>query len=145
EQRQTLAMAEVQLKAMQREKRRADKSFSLRLISELDYEEMADNLERAQLEREQADQNLALSRDSIEFYDQSLKLQSESQQLVIQAGEPRVDELNVVRPVDGMVGNIEANQKHSVAPNQPLLTLVDLSAYEVEASVAEGTAGELAP
>lgn len=145
QQHQTLAMAKVQLKAMQREKRRADKSYQLNLISELDYEEMADNLERAQLEHRQAEQNLALSDDSVGFYDRSLKLQSESQQMLIQTLERRVEELNIVSPVEGMVGNIEVNQKQAVAPNQPLITVVDLTAYEIEAQVAEGLAGELAP
>lgn len=145
QQQQTLAMAKVQLKAMQREKRRADKSYQLKLISELDFEEMADNLERAQLEHRQAEQNLALSVDSVGFYDRSLKLQSESQQMLIQTLERRVEELNIVSPVAGMVGNIEANQKQVVAPNQRLITVVDLTAYEIEAQVAEGLAGELAP
>lgn len=145
QQQQTLAMAEVQLKAMQREKRRADKSYQLKLISELDYEEMADNLERAQLEHRQAEQNLALSDDSVEFYDRSLKLQSDSQQMLIKTLERRVEELNIVSPVEGMVGNIEVNQKQAVAANQALITVVDLTAYEIEAQVAEGLAGEVAP
>ncbi len=145
QQQQTLAMAKVQLKAMQREKRRADKAYQLNLISELDYEEMADNLERAQLEHRQAEQNMALSDNSIEFYDRSLKLQSESQQMLIQTLERRVEELNIVSPVEGMVGNIEVDQKQAVAPNQPLITVVDLTAYEIEAGVAEGLAGELMP
>ncbi|MDQ2077744.1 efflux RND transporter periplasmic adaptor subunit [Marinimicrobium sp. ABcell2] len=145
QQQQTLAMAEVQLKAMHREKRRADRSYQLKLISELDYEEMADNLERAELEYEQARQNLSLSNDSTEFYDQSLKLQSESQQMIIQALERRVKELEILSPVEGMVGNIEVNQKQAVAPYQPLITVVDLTTYEIEAQVAEGLSGELAP
>lgn len=145
QQQQILAMAEVQLKAMQREKRRADKSYQLKLISQLDYEEMADNLERAQLEYQQAEQNLALSDDSVEFYDRSLKLQSDSQQMLIRTLERRVEELNIVSPVDGMVGNIEVNQKQAVAANQALITVVDLTAYEIEAQVAEGLAGELTP
>ncbi len=124
QQEQTLAMADVQLKAMQREKRRADKSYELKLISEFDYEEMGDNLERAQLEHRQAKQNLALSDDSMEFYDRSLKLQSDSQEMLIQTLERRVDELNIVSPVEGMVGNIEVNHKQAVAPNQPLITVV---------------------
>lgn len=145
QQQQTLAMAGVQLKAMQREKRRADRSYELKLISEFDYEEMGDNLERALLEHRQAEQNLSLSDDSIGFYDRSLKLQSDSQEMLIQTLERRVAELAIVSPVKGMVGNIEVNHKQAVAPNQPLITVVDLTAYEIEAQVAEGVAGELAP
>lgn len=143
--KQALAMAGVQLQAMEREKRRADQAFSMKIISELDYEETGDDLERAQLEYEQAEQDLALSEDAMTFYDQSLELQSASQQMVVQALERRVEELNITSPVDGMVGNIQVNQKQAVAPNEPLITVVDLSAYEIEATVSEGLAGELAP
>jgi HlyD family secretion protein len=137
---QSLAMAKVELKAHQREMRRADKSFALRLISEFNHERQRDDLERAELEYHQAEQNLALSKNSMEFYDRSLQLQAESQKLIIQALERRIDELNIRSPVNGMVGNIEVNQKQVVAAHQPLITVVDLSTYENESSVTEGQA-----
>lgn len=145
EQQQSLDMANVQLKAMLREKRRADRSYALNLISELDYEEIADDLARAQLVHRQANESLALLDESMAFYDQSLKLQSDSQRLVIQALERRVEQLSVTSPVDGMVGNLEVNQKQAVTANQPLISVVDLTAFEIEAEVPEGLAGELAP
>jgi HlyD family secretion protein len=48
-----------------------------------------------------------------------------------------VDELAVRSPVDGMVANLAAAEKASVAENAPLLTVVDLSAFEVEFQVAD--------
>ena len=49
----------------------------------------------------------------------------------------RVDELTVRSPVNGMVANLAAAEKASVAENAPLLTVVDLSAFEVEFQVAD--------
>ena len=143
QQEQARAMAEVQLKAMQREKRRADKSWELKIISRLDYEKVLDDLARAELEFEQAAQNLALSDESLSFYDRSLALQSDSQRLIIKALERRVEALEITSPVDGMVGNVQVDHKQAVAANQALITVVDLTAYEVEASVPEGMASEL--
>lgn len=145
QQQQARAMAEVQLKAMHREVRRAEQSFELKIISQQDYERVLDDLERAQLEFDQATQNLALSHESLAFYDRSLTLQSDSQALIIKALERRIDALQILSPVDGMVGNVQVNHKQAVAANQSLISVVDMSAYEVEASVAEGMAGELAP
>lgn len=145
QQEQARAMAEVQLKAMQREKRRADKSWELKIISRLDYEKVVDDLARAELEFEQAAQNLALSDESLSFYDRSLALQSDSQKLIIKALERRVEALEIVSPVDGMVGNVQVDHKQAVAANQPLISVVDLTTYEVEASVPEGMAVELSP
>lgn len=145
QQEQARAMAEVQLKAMEREKRRADKSWELKIISRLDYEKVLDDLERAKLEFEQATQNLALSDESLAFYDRSLALQSDSQGLIIKALERRVEALAILSPVDGMVGNVQVDHKQAVAANQPLISVVDLTTYEVEASVPEGMAVELSP
>src|SRR5690606_8532184 len=134
QQEQARARAEVQLKAMEREKRRADKPWELKIISRLDYEKVLDDLERAKLEFEQATQNLALSDESLAFYDRSLALQSDSQGLIIKALERRVEALAILSPVDGMVGNVQVNHRQAVAANQALITVVDLTAYEVEAS-----------
>lgn len=142
---QAVALAKVELQASEREKRRAERSRSLHLISEFDYEEVVDNLERARLEHQQALQNLTLSEDSQNFYRQSLALQVESQQLVIKALERRVEALTISSPVDGMVGNVEVNESQAVAANQALISVVDLTAFEIEASVAEGLAGDIAP
>lgn len=145
QQQQAQAMAEVQLKAMKREVRRASESYKLQIISQLDYEKALDDLARAQLEFDQATQILALSNDSLEFYDRSLDLQSNSQALIIKALQRRIDAMEILSPVDGMVGNVQVNHKQAVSANQPLVSVVDMSTYEVEASVPESVAGELGP
>jgi HlyD family secretion protein len=55
-----------------------------------------------------------------------------------------VDELTVRSPVDGMVGSIAVQQRAAVTPNQPLLTVVDLSVFEIELAVPESYADDLA-
>jgi HlyD family secretion protein len=55
-----------------------------------------------------------------------------------------VDALTIRSPVKGMVGSLLVSQKATVTENAGLLTVVDLSALEVEFSVAESYASDLA-
>ena len=48
-------------------------------------------------------------------------------------------------PVNGMVANLAQPEKTLVAANAPLLTVVDLSAFEIEFQVAETYAGDIKP
>lgn len=138
-------LAKVNLVAMDREKRRADKAFELQLISNLDYEKARDDLDRAKLEYEQAIQNNNLEQESLNFDDDTLALQIKSQQVLVEGLQRRVDALSIRSPVEGMVGNVQVLQRQAVMPNQALITVVDLTAFEVEASISEGYADELAP
>lgn len=142
---QIIAMAYVSEKAMMREKLRADEAISKKLIRQLDYEKAADDLERAKLELIQAKQNGELANESLGFDVESLELQLKSQQLLVDALQRRVHELTIRSPVSGMVGNVQVINKQAVAANQALITVVDLSAFEVEAIVPEGFADDIAP
>lgn len=142
---QIIAMAKVSEKAMMREKLRADEAISKKLIRQLDYEKAEDDLERAKLELTQAKQNGELANESLGFDVESLTLQLKSQQLLVDALQRRVHELTIKSPVSGMVGNVQVVNRQAVAANQALITVVDLSAFEVEAVVPEGFADDIAP
>ena len=53
--------------------------------------------------------------------------------------------MNVQSPVDGQVGQVQVADRASVAKDAPLLTVVDLSALEVEIKVTESLARDLRP
>lgn len=142
---QIVAMAHVSEKAMAREERRAEQAIKKNLISQLEYEKAKDDLERAELELVQAKQNGELSNESLGFDVESLTLQLKSQQLLVDALQRRVSELIITSPVAGMVGNVQVVNRQAVAANQALITIVDLSAFEVEAVVPEGFADDIAP
>lgn len=142
---QIIAMAQVSEKAMVREKLRADQAFGKKLISQLEYEKAEDDLARAELELAQAKQNGELANESLGFDVESLTLQLKSQQLLVDALQRRVHELAIKSPVAGMVGNVQVINRQAVAANQALITVVDLSAFEVEAVVPEGFADDIAP
>ena len=64
---------------------------------------------------------------------------------MVESLKQRVGALSVRSPVDGMVANLAQPQKTRVAADSPLLTVVDLSAFEVEFQVAETYAGDIKP
>lgn len=142
---QIIAMAQVSKKAMAREKLRAQQAISKKLISQLEYEKAEDDLERAELELAQAKQNGELAKESLAFDIESLTLQLKRQQLLVDALRRRVNELTIRSPVAGMVGNVQVINRQAVIANQALITVVDLSAFEVEAVVPEGFVDEMAP
>jgi HlyD family secretion protein len=57
--------------------------------------------------------------------------------------ERRVGELSIRSPVDGMVGGLSVTQKAAVQQDAVLMTVVDLSAFEIEFRVAESYAGQI--
>jgi HlyD family secretion protein len=56
----------------------------------------------------------------------------------------QVDALTLRSPFDGQVGQIQAGQRTNVAANAPVLSVVDLTEFEVEIKVPESFARDLA-
>jgi HlyD family secretion protein len=72
------------------------------------------------------------------------QLDVERQRVVFAELGRRVDELTLRSPVDGGVGPMQIAQPTTVAAHQPLVTVVDMSVFEVEADVPEAYAEALA-
>jgi HlyD family secretion protein len=138
-----LDLAEVDLQAAQREERRAQSSIVNNLISQIDLEKAVDDLARAKLTFKHAKEEVSLAKDTLAFELDSARTTVSRQSLVLAELERKTGELNIVATVDGVVGNLLTQQRALVSKNQPLMTLVDLSAYEAELNVAESYANEL--
>lgn len=143
ENQQQVDLARVTVTAAERELRRAETSRASQVISQQDYEEAVDNLERARLEYAHAQQNAKLESERSAFDLQTLGIERDRQALVVTDLERRVAQLSVPSPVDGMVGTLAVTQKAAVARNAPVLTVVDLSALEVEIRVPQSYGDDL--
>lgn len=144
ENQKSVDMAQVALTAAEREKRRADKAFAANSISQIDYEKAQDDLENARLVHTHAVKDAALNQESLVFEIQTNELQVDRQKLMVQEIQRKVEELTVRSPVDGIVGNLAVEQKNQVAQNQPILSVVDLSEFELEVNIPESYADDLA-
>ena len=140
---QTIDLARVKLTAAEREMRRADKSIETNAISEIDYERSRDELARAKVEYNHAVQDSQLEGESLEFETETRQLAVGRQELVVGELQRRVDDLAIRSPVNGIVGNVEITQKAVVTRNAPLITVVDLTAFQVEIRIPEAYADDL--
>ncbi|ESP90751.1 efflux RND transporter periplasmic adaptor subunit [Pseudoalteromonas luteoviolacea] len=139
----SLDLARVTLDAAERENRRAQISIKTSLISQIDLEQAQDEFARAKLNFTHAQKEAEIGRDTLKFELASVKSNVERQAIVVEEVKRRVTNLQVRASVDGIVGNLLVQNKSAVSQNQPLMTLVDLSAYEVELQVPESYANDL--
>ncbi len=142
---QTIDLARVTVVAAERELRRAQASWDKRVISLQDLEKARDDKDKAQVEYEHARQNAELENETLDFELRTLELERDRQRLVVDNQERRVAELQLVSPVDGMVGNLAVEQRAVVGENTPVVTVVDLSALELDVRIPQNYADDLAP
>lgn len=135
--KQTSDLANVAIQAAEREFKRADSAWQLRVISEHDYLKTMDELKTARLAHEHAVANARLQEDSLNFEIKTKRLERDRERLLAEDLERRVGELNLHSPVDGMVGSLAVTQSATVTEHAALLTVVDLSEFEVEFRVPE--------
>ncbi len=141
--RQQADLAKVAISAAEREKGRAQAAWDERVISERDYRRATDDLATAKLNYDHAAANADLDRDSLALELRTKRLERDRQRLTVENLARRVEELTVRSPVDGMVANLAQSEKARVAESAPLITVVDLTAFELEFQVAETYAGDI--
>jgi HlyD family secretion protein len=138
-------LAQVAIKAAERELKRAQWAWDQHAMSERDYQHAIDDVSTAKLNFDHARDTAGLERDSVVLDLRTRRLERDRQALSVADLKQRVDQLNVRAPVDGMVANLAQPEKTRVAADAALLTVVDLSALEVEFQVAETYAGDIKP
>lgn len=144
EKQQALDLAKVDLIAAKRELARNETARKSQIVSDRDFQRSNDELSRAELVAQQTKTALALAQQSAEFETQILDQQIRAQELLVAELQRQSDSLKVTSPVDGMVGSLTEAQKAAVPAYQSLLSVVDLSSYEVEVMVPESYADEIA-
>jgi HlyD family secretion protein len=140
---QTIDLANVAIEAAQREQRRSEDSWSKRVISERDYQKAKDDATAAAVNHKHAVQTAELQKESLQFELSARRLERDRQRLVVEDLERRVGDLEIKSPVDGIVGTLAVNERTAVPQNAPVITVVDLTAFEVEFQVPETYADDL--
>lgn len=140
---QTIDLANVSIQAAQREQRRAEDSWAKRLISERDYEKARDDAAAAAVNHKHAVETAGLQKESLEFELRARRLERDRQRLVVKDLQRRVSDLEIKSPVNGIVGTLAVNERGTVPLNAPVITVVDLTAFEIEFQVPESYADDL--
>jgi HlyD family secretion protein len=141
--RQASDVARVQIQAAERELKRAEASWAIRVISQRDYDRARDELSTAKLTFDHALSTGSLERDSLQLDLKTRRLERDRQALVVERLRQRVDALQVRSPVAGVVATLVQTERANVAQDAPLVTVVDLSVLEIEFQVAEVYAGDV--
>jgi len=145
ESKQAADLATTQLRATQREFERQQAAWKEGVIPRRDLDRAQDARDDAHLVYEHSNESAKLHQESLNFELKTMRLDIGRQKLAVAELARRVDALTVKSPVKGVVGSLAVNQKAAVNENAALLTVVDLSALEVEFRVAESYAADLAP
>lgn len=140
---QSIEMSAVNLQAAEVNKRRAEISIKDALISKKEYEEKVAEFKRAELSHRHAKQNFDLQKESMEFELKSRLSQLARQQHVVDDLARQVSELTLTAPTAGIIGVVNAREKENVAQNSSLITVIDLSVFEVEVYIPETFADDL--
>jgi HlyD family secretion protein len=138
-------LAKVQITAAEREFKRAEDAWGIHVIPERDFERARDDLETAKLNYTHAIETGGLEKDSLQLELRSQRLTRDAQSLKVARLRERVDALTLKSPVAGIVATLSQQERAQVAENAPLVTVVDLSALEIEFQVAESYANEIRP
>jgi HlyD family secretion protein len=136
-------LAKVQITAAEREFKRAEDAWNIHVIPQRDFERARDDLETAKLNYAHAMETGGLEKDSLELELRSQRAQRDAQALKVARLRERVDALTLKSPVAGMVATLSQPERAQVAENAPLVTVVDLTALEIEFQVAESYANEI--
>lgn len=136
--------AEIDEKTAGKDLERNQKAFEKGAIAQMEVVHAEGTLEKAQIALKHATEDVSLDNDSLNFDIKAKKLAWERQQLLVKDLQRQVDDLNVRSPVNGQVGQLFIAPRATVAKDAQLLTVIDLSALEVEVKVPESFARDLA-
>lgn len=136
--------AQIDRQTAAREVERTEKAFRLGALPQLDVARAKDSLQKADITLEHARKDSGLERESLDFELKTRRLARDRQRLMVADLQRQVEELKLRSPVAGQVGQLLVQQKANVAANAGVVTVIDLTALEVEVPVSESFARDLA-
>ncbi len=130
--------------AAARDVERYQRAFDAGALPQVDLAKAQDTLKKAEIELGHAQQDAALKQQAAQLEARNKQLLAQRQRAVVEELQRQVDALTLRAPFDGQVGQVQIAQGTNVAINAPILSVVDLSEFEVEIKVPESFARDLA-
>ncbi|WCE02702.1 efflux RND transporter periplasmic adaptor subunit [Pseudoxanthomonas sp. JBR18] len=130
--------------AAARDVERYQRAFDAGALPQVDLAKAQDTLKKAEIELGHAQQDAALKQQAAQLEARNKQLLAQRQHAVVEELQRQVDALTMRAPFDGQVGQVQIAQGTNVAINAPILSVVDLSEFEVEIKVPESFARDLA-
>jgi HlyD family secretion protein len=143
--RQTIEVLAVRLAAAKRAAERAQALFDEGLLNSSDNEKAKDEAEVAALELKNAKETSELEKETLEIELGNRRALVARQSALVSEMQRLTDGLALTAPFDGMVATVNVQDHDAVGANQPILTVVDLSKFEIEFDMPENYASDVAP
>lgn len=144
EKRKGADLADVALVAAKREMRRAEEANDRGVIPVIDYEKAKDDLRNAELAYTHAVADADLFDERLTFELRAKELARNRQKMRVVEIQRQVNELAIRSPVAGIVGDLLVEQRAAVSRDTPVMAVVDLSRFEIDAQIPESYADDLA-
>lgn len=141
--RNALERARIDHIAARRELERNQQGFESGVVAEIDLAAARDELEKAETTLELAREDAGLQEQGTDLDIRNRRMLAERQRAVVDELRRQVEALTLRAPFDGQVGQIQVAQRSYAAANAPVMSVVDLSVFEVEIRVPESFARDL--
>src|SRR5437867_1196572 len=129
---QQVSLNNLRLEAARRNLARYDRMFKEGLSNRTDFETAQDAVHVAEMELAQSKKELTMGEETLNFDLRNRQEQVRRQESVTAELQRKVEELTVRAPFDGMVATVNVQDRDAIAPNQAMLTIVNLSSFELE-------------
>ena len=135
--------AEIDRTAAMRDLERYQRAYAGGAVAQNDLARAQDMLKKADIGLAAAQRDAQLQGAGAGLDARNKQLQAQRQRAVVEEAQRQVDALTLRAPFDGQVGQVQVPQGTSVTANGPVLSVVDLSRFEVEIKVPESFARDL--
>jgi len=139
-----LDQARIERTAAERDLERYERAYQGGAVSQNEYAKAQDELKKADIGLAAARKDSGLQGEGAGLDSRNKRLLADRQRAVVTELQRQVDALTVRAPFDGQIGQVQIPQGTIVASNGPILSVVDLSVFEVEIKVPESFARDLA-
>ena len=140
----TVDQAQIERTAAQRDLERYLRAYEGGAVSQNEYAKAQDELKKADIGLAAARKDSGLQGQGAGLDSRNKRLLADRQRAVVVELQRQVDALTLRAPFDGQIGQVQIPQGTNVATNAPILSVVDLSVFEVEIKVPESFARDLA-
>lgn len=140
----TVDQARIERTAAQRDLERYQRAYEGGAVSQNEYAKAQDELKKAEIGLAAAQKDAGLQGQGAGLDSRNKRLLADRQRAVVVELQRQVDALTLRAPFDGQIGQVQIPQGTNVATNAPILSVVDLSVFEVEIKVPESFARDLA-
>lgn len=141
--RKLLDQAQIDRTAAQRDLQRYQRGYDGGAVPQVDLSAAQDKMKKNDLGLAAAQREFHLQSQGAGLDSRNKRLLADRQKAVVAELRRQVDALTLRAPFDGQVGQVQVPQGTSVVANGAVMTVVDLSRFELEIKVPESFARDL--